>query len=68
MLNAFKNSDFQLVVETTEYGDLIFKIENRYGVAPELDLEIEIQNHNDMLKIYNQIGKLLGYPEMTENA
>ena len=68
MLNVFKNPDYQLVVETTDYGDLIFKIENRYGVAPELDLEVEIQTHDDMLRIYNQIGKLLGYPEMKNNA
>lgn len=68
MINVFKNPDYQLVIETIDYDCLFVKIENRYGVAPELDLEIEIQSTDDLLKIYNQIGKILGYPEMKNNA
>ena len=62
MLNVFKNTDYQLVVETV-HNIACLKIENRYGVVRELDLEIELK-YNDVLKLYNQLGKLLGYPEM----
>lgn len=62
MLNVFKNTDYQLVVET-EY-DLIIKIEKRYGIENDEIVEIEIDDDRDILKLYNQLGKLLGYPEM----
>lgn len=62
MLSVFKNKEYQLVVETV-HNIASLKIENRYGIAPELDLEIELTK-SDVLKLYNQLGKLLGYPEM----
>lgn len=68
MLNVFKNTDFQLVVLTDEtYGSASVKIENRYGVAPELDLEVEL-TETDVHNLYNQLGKALGYPEIKNNV
>ena len=61
MLNVFKNKEYQLVVET-EY-DLIIKIEKRYGIENDEIVEIEIDDDREILKLYNQLGKLLGYPE-----
>lgn len=64
MLSVFKTNDKQLVIET-QTGYIVLIVENRYGLNNIDDNEIELQ-YDDVHKIYNQLGKWLGYPEMKE--
>lgn len=62
MLNVFKDKEYQLVIDT-EFDFLIITIEKRYGIDEYEPIEITIYNDKDILKLYNQIGELLGIPE-----
>lgn len=65
MLNVFKMPYVQLIAESND-EEIKISIENRYGLVESF--ASIVLDKDDALKLYNQIGKILGYPEMKNNA